>query len=360
METQLQTLADQIVLAKSTGQALRIQGGGSKHFYGEPFAGGQTLSTLDWAGIVDYEPSELVITAKCGTPLKLIEDALAQQGQMLGFEPPHFAASATVGGCVSAGISGPRRAAAGAVRDFVLGAKLLDGQGEHLNFGGQVMKNVAGYDVSRLLCGAMGTLGLITQVSLKVLPVPLAETTVAIAMDQAAALLQMNQWAGQPLPISASTWCDGCLYIRLSGSQVALDSARKTICGDLLDNAAVFWMSVREQSHAFFAPVPALWRLSLPSVSPVFESANSANHQTLIEWNGAQRWIHGDGSEQEAQQIRAVAKKLGGHAVLFRSANSAVPRFDRPADGVMQLNRAMKIQFDAKGIFNPGRMFAGL
>ena len=339
-------------------QSLRIRGGGSKDFYGEPAAGGQVLSTLAWAGIVDYEPSELVITAKCGTPLKLIEDTLLQHGQMLGFEPPHFADSATIGGCVSAGLSGPRRASAGAVRDFVLGAKLLSDGGELLNFGGQVMKNVAGYDVSRLLCGAMGTLGLITQVSLKVLPVPLAETTVVITLDQHAALMQMNQWAGQPLPISASAWCDGNLYVRLSGSQVALDSACKIIRGDVLSTAAAFWLSVREQSHRFFTPSNALWRLSLPSVSPVFEVSQLESHQTFIEWNGAQRWIHGDATEQEAQHIRSLAKQLGGHAVLFRSTHSVVARFDRPTDGVMQLNRAMKSKFDAAEVFNPGRMVA--
>lgn len=355
MDANLAVFAEQILQAQSAGQPLVIQGGGSKRFYGEQNQTGNVLSTLRFSGIVGYEPSELVITAKCGTPLAEIEQTLAQQGQMLGFEPPHFGPNATIGGCVSAGLSGPRRAAAGAVRDFVLGAQLLNAGGEHLNFGGQVMKNVAGYDVSRLLCGAMGTLGLITQVSLKVLPVPIAQQTRAIETNQTQALTLMNQWAGQPLPISASTWVSGHLFIRLSGSQVAIDSASKVVQGELLANADSFWTSVREQTHVFFQGQGDLWRVSVPSVAPAID----AHEPTLIEWNGAQRWFIADGDINEAQSIRKQAKQLGGHAQLFKTSQvDSVPRFETPSDGVMQLNRAMKSKFDPQGIFNPGRMFA--
>ena len=355
MDANLASFAEQIRQAQSSGQSLVIRGGGSKQFYGEQNQTGALLSTLSFSGVVDYEPSELVITARCGTALALIEQTLAQQGQMLGFEPPHFGADATIGGCISAGLSGPRRAASGAARDFVLGAQLLNGAGEHLNFGGQVMKNVAGYDVSRLLCGAMGTLGLITQVSLKVLPIPIAQETRVIESNQSQALSLMNQWAGQPLPISANAWVDGQLYVRLSGSQVAIDSANKIIQGELLADAASFWAGVREQTHAYFQRPGDLWRLSVPSVSPIFDSSAS----TFIEWNGAQRWLVTSGDAQEALHIRKQAKQLGGHAQLFKTSQvNAVPRFDIPTDGVMQLNRAMKSKFDPHGIFNPGRMFA--
>ena len=355
MDAELAVFAEQIRQAQSSGQPLVIQGGGSKRFYGEQNQLGAVLSTLNFSGVVDYEPSELVITARCGTALSVIEQTLAQQGQMLGFEPPHFGPSATIGGCISAGLSGPRRAASGAARDFVLGAKLLNGTGEHLNFGGQVMKNVAGYDVSRLLCGAMGTLGLITQVSLKVLPIPIAEQTRVLELNQALALKLMNQWAGQPLPISASTWVDGQLLVRLSGSQVAIDSAIKTIQGNPLTDASQFWSSIREQNHAFFQRPGDLWRLSVPSVSPVLDFSES----TLIEWNGAQRWLIASDDAFDAQRIRKQAKQLGGHAQLFKTAQAdSVPRFDIPSDGVMQLNRALKSKFDPQGIFNPGRMFA--
>ena len=233
---------------------LRLRGGGSKDFYGnEPR--GSILDTRGYAGIADYEPSELVITARCGTPLAAVEQALDEHGQCLPFEPPHFGA-ATFGGCVAAGLSGPRRACAGALRDFVLGVKLVDGRGRVLQFGGQVMKNVAGYDISRLVAGSLGTLGLVAEASIKVLPRPDLETTLRLEMDEAAALEAMNRWAGEPLPVSASAWHEGTLYVRLSGSAAAVQAAAPRLGGSELADTVAFWRSLREQTHAFFIPPP--------------------------------------------------------------------------------------------------------
>ncbi|MFL6567082.1 MAG: glycolate oxidase subunit GlcE, partial [Burkholderiales bacterium] len=262
----LEALQDRIREAAEGKAPLRLRGGGSKDFYGnEPR--GELLDTRGHAGIVNYEPTELVITARCGTPLSDLEDILKQNGQCLPFEPPHFAAGATLGGCVATGLSGPRRASAGALRDFVLGVKLVDGRGRELRFGGQVMKNVAGYDVARLAAGSLGTLGLIAEVSLKVLPSPTVELTLELEMSQPAALEGMNAWAGQPLPVSATAWHAGRLCVRLSGAEPAVRAAAAKIGGKQIE-AGQFWHEVREQRHVFFGGLEPLWRLAVPSNCP--------------------------------------------------------------------------------------------
>jgi glycolate oxidase FAD binding subunit len=261
----IEAFAEQIRQASARGSALRLRGGGSKDFYGnEPR--GEILDTRTYAGIAAYEPTELVVTVRCGMPLQELETALSANNQMLPFDPPHFGPDATVGGCVAAGLSGPRRAAAGALRDFVLGLKLVDGRGQALSFGGQVMKNVAGYDVSRLVAGSLGTLGLIAEVSLKLAPRPAAQTTLRLEMPQDRALETMNRWAGQPLPISATAWCDDALTVRLSGSAAGVRAAAAKIGGDALEGE--FWLAIREQSAPFFAGPEPLWRLAFPSTSP--------------------------------------------------------------------------------------------
>jgi glycolate oxidase FAD binding subunit len=328
---------------------LRIRGGGSKDFYGQE-PRGDILETRGHSGIVEYEPTELVITAKCGTPLAEVQGALAEKRQFLAFEPPAFG-DATIGGVVAAGLSGPRRAAVGAVRDFVLGVKLLDGEGRLLAFGGQVMKNVAGYDVSRLMAGSFGTLGLIAEVSLKVLPLPVAERTLRFELPQDEALKRMNRWAGQPLPVSASCWHDGALMLRLSGARAAVDAATATLGGETADGAA-FWDELREQRHEFFSSEASLWRLSLPSVAP----AIALPGPTLIEWGGAQRWLRGG----EAGAVRAAAANVGGHAVLFRGGDKTGGVF-QPLDPVTaRLHRELKRAFDPHGVFNPGRLYPDL
>jgi len=345
----------QILAASAARRPLRLRGGGTKDWYGQQLDG-EVLDTRAYAGIIDYEPTELVITARCGTPLAEIEAALAARKQMLAFEPPHFGPGATVGGVVASALSGPRRASAGALRDFVLGAVLMDGHGERLAFGGQVMKNVAGYDVSRLLAGSMGTLGLILEVSLKVLPLPLREATLRLACAEIAALRLLNEWAGQPLPISASCWHDGVLSVRLSGAEAAVSAALQSLGGELLapDDAAAFWLSLREQTHAFFAGAGSLWRLSLPPHA----SAVILKGRQLVEWGGAQRWLKLDGDADAAggQRIRQAVAALGGHATLFRGGDKAVGVFHPLAPAVEKIHQRLRQAFDPAGIFNPHRM----
>lgn len=332
---------------------LRLRGGGTKDFYG--CAGeGEILDTRGYAGIVAYEPTELVVTARCGTALAELERTLGAQRQYLPFEPPHFGAGATVGGCVAAGLSGPRRASAGALRDFVLGAKLVDGRGRVLSFGGQVMKNVAGYDISRLLAGSLGTLGLIAEVSLKVLPQPPMEATLELEMDSAGALERMNAWAGQPLPVSATAWHEGRLLVRLSGSESAIRAARQKIGAPLFDgDPHALWRDIREQSHPFFAGPAPLWRLALPSTAAPLELAGAQ----LIEWSGGLRWLR---SPDEPARIQAAAARAGGHATLFRAPAGEGERFAPLEEIGMRLHRALKKVFDPEGILNPGRMYPGI
>ena len=342
--------------ASAAGTPLRLRGGGSKDWYGQQLAG-QVLDTRPYAGIIDYEPTELVITARCGTPLAEIEAALAARNQMLAFEPPHFGLGATVGGTVACALSGPRRASAGAVRDFVLGAVLMDGKGERLAFGGQVMKNVAGYDVSRLLAGSLGTLGLILEVSLKVLPLPLREASLRFDCAEIAALRMLNEWGGQPLPISASCWHDGVLTVRLSGAEAAVTAARQRLGGDAVaaQDAVAFWSALREQTHDFFAGSGSLWRLSLPAHA----SAVILKGGQLIEWGGAQRWLKQDGDTDAAgaQRIRQSVAAAGGHATLFRGGDKAVGVFHPLAPAVAAIHERLARSFDPAGIFNPHRMY---
>jgi glycolate oxidase FAD binding subunit len=343
-------MQDRIRCAAERRVPLRLRGGGSKDFYGnEPR--GEVLDTRAYSGIVDYEPSELVLTARCGTPLAEVEQALAGRGQCLPFEPPHFGA-ATFGGCIAAGLSGPRRATAGALRDFVLGVKLVDGKGRELAFGGQVMKNVAGYDVSRLLAGSLGTLGLIAEASLKVLPRPTAEMTLQIEMPQARALDLLNRWAGQPLGVSATAWFDGLLSVRLSGAAVAVRSAAAAIGGSELADAAAFWAAMREQTHPFFSG-GTLWRIALPSGTPPLALAGAQ----LVEWGGGLRWLS---SGAPASEVRTTARRAGGHATLFRAADKSPGAFQPLEPVSARLHRALKDAFDPAGIFNPGRLYPEL
>ena len=355
MQAIVEQFRQQILAASAAGRPLRLRGGGTKDWYGQQLDG-EVLDTRAYAGIIDYEPTELVITARCGTPLAEIEAALAARNQMLAFEPPHFGPGATVGGVVACALSGPRRASAGAVRDFVLGAVLMDGHGERLAFGGQVMKNVAGYDVSRLLAGSLGTLGLILEVSLKVLPLPLREATLRLDCAEIAALRLLNEWAGKPLPISASCWHDGVLSVRLSGAEAAVSAALQSLGGAVLapDDAAAFWQSLREQTHAFFAGAGSLWRLSLPPHA----SAMILKGRQLIEWGGAQRWLKLDGDADAAgsARIRQAVAAAGGHATLFRGGDKAVGVFHPLAPAVATIHQRLRQAFDPAGIFNPHRM----
>ncbi len=354
MENVLQTFKERIATATASKSPLRIKGNGTKDWYGQSLQG-EVLDTTAYSGIIAYDPTELVVTARAGTSLREIGKALSEKNQMLAFEPPRFDGLATIGGIVASGLSGPRRQAVGSVRDFVLGAVLMDGKADVLHFGGQVMKNVAGYDVSRLLTGSMGTLGLILEVSIKVLPRPVAQQSLQFAMTQEQALHQLNVWGGQPLPLSASCWHNGLLAIRLSGAQAAVDAAIKKMGGDALPEPEKFWDRLREQEHAFFDGVmqdkeQGLWRLSVPSVAPVL----NLQGEQCIEWGGAQRWLKTTAS---AAEIRAVAEQVGGHATLFKGGDKSVGVFHPLQPAVERIHRNLKNAFDPAGIFNPGRMF---
>ena len=343
----LEALQDRIRQAAARRAPLRLRGGGSKDFYGnEPH--GEILDTRAYSGIVSYEPTELVVTARCGTALAEVEQALKENGQCLPFEPPHFGPGATLGGCVASGLSGPRRASAGALRDFVLGVKLVDGQARALGFGGQVMKNVAGYDLARLAAGSLGTLGLIAEASLKVLPLPACELTLELELGEAAALESMNSWAGQPLPVSATAWHAGRLCVRLSGAEPAVRAAATRLGGTRVD-AGRFWDDVREHRHAFFDGPEPLWRVAVPSTCPPLGAPGG----TLIEWSGALRWLR-------AGDARALAAKAGGNATLFRSHGKREDAFTALDPVAMALHRRLKAAFDPAGIFNPGRMYPEL
>lgn len=332
---------------------LRLKGGGSKDFHGGPLAGA-VLETGAYSGIVSYEPTELVVTARCGTPLAELESALAARRQFLACEPPRFGAG-TVGGAVAAGLSGPRRATAGSLRDFVLGVKIMDGEGRVLKFGGEVIKNVAGFDVSRLMTGSLGTLGLILEVSLKVMPLPVGDATLRFEMPQDKAIDAMNRWAGQPLPLVAGSWQDGVLTVQLSGARAAVASACQKLGGETLATAAAaeFWTGLREQSAAFFAGDMPLWRFSVPSVAAPLELPG----EQLLEWGGAQRWLRADA---DAGQLREVAARAGGHATLFRGGDKSGGVFSPLPPALMEVHRRLKQSFDPYGVFNPGRMYPEL
>jgi glycolate oxidase FAD binding subunit len=348
-------LLDEIVAAvraaHESHSPLRLRGAGSKDFYGGLLAG-EVLDLSGHGGIVAYEPTELYITAKCGTPLSEVEAALAEEGQMLACEPPHFA-GATLGGAIAAGLAGPRRQQAGAVRDFMLGVKLVDGTGQVLDFGGQVMKNVAGYDVSRFVAGSLGTLGVIAEATLKVLPRPVAEATLEFACDEAEAIRRLNAWGGQPLPLSASFWFEGRLWLRLSGAEAAVAAAVGKLGGKPSRGAAAWWQAVREQTHAAYAG-PLLWRLALPSTTAPL----ALDGLRAIEWGGGLRWY---ASEAEPAAVRAAAAAAGGHAVLYRAPESMRCRegaFAPLSPALLALHRRLKKAFDPRGILNPGRLYA--
>jgi len=333
-------LAAEVQAAASRGEPLSIRGAGTKRFCTGDIPG-TPLDVTRHRGIVSYEPTELVITARAGTPLGEIEAALAERNQMLGFEPPHYGPGATLGGTLACGFSGPRRPYAGSARDFVLGTAIINGRGEILKFGGQVMKNVAGYDVSRLLVGSFGTLGVILEASLKVLPRPAREITLGFELPAARAIETMNTWAGQPLPLSAAAHSGNTLYIRLSGTESAVRTAQHRLGGELLEDGTTFWMELREHAHGFFRNSGPLWRLSVPPATPPINLPGT----WLIDWGGAQRWLL---SASEPGAIHSAATACGGHAAVFGSAT----RTNHLPAALGALNNAVRSAMDPDRLLN--------
>jgi len=349
----LPSLQARIRAAAAARQPLRIRGGGSKDFYGGGLEG-EPLDVGALSGITLCEPTELVISARAGTPLVQLERELAAHDQMLAFEPPRFEGRATIGGAVASGLSGPRRAYCGAVRDFVLGVELIDGRGEALRFGGKVIKNVAGFDVSRLMAGSMGTLGLLTEVTLKTVPRPRAECTLRLQIDLPRALESMTRWATRPLPLSATAWHDGLLSVRLSGAESAVLAAREILGGDTVSGAEAYWDDVREQRLEFFTGAAELWRVSLPPGSAPLPVAGP----TLVEWGGALRWLSGP---RDPSAARALAARLGGHATLYRApAKPPEGPFQPLSSAMLTLHKRLKATFDPHRIFNRGRLYPDL
>lgn len=344
-------LIDAIRQASSHRKPLAIRGGNTKAFYGRS-TGGTPFSVAEHAGLLSYDPPELVLTARAGTSLALLESVLAEHRQILPFEPPHFGSTATLGGAVASGLSGPRRPFVGATRDFVLGVTILTGGGQRLRFGGQVMKNVAGYDIARLMTGSLGTLGVLLDVSVKVLPAPQKEITLALERDTAAAIQAMNTLAGRPLPLSAACAYEGVLYLRLSGTASAVAAARQSIGGTEVDGSSL-WQGIREHTHPFFAGSKPLWRLSVPSATPPMDLPGS----TLVDWGGAQRWLRTNDPESV---IRAAVERVGGHATLFRGHDGHGEIFHALSPALLTLHRRLKAAFDPQRILNPGRMYEEL
>ena len=357
----LRRLVDQVATGHHMKAPLDIRGGGTKSFYGGN-PRGEPLDTRALAGISSYEPTELVVTARAGTPLAELEAVLAEKGQVLAFEPPHFGPGSTVGGMVAAGLSGPSRVAAGGLRNHVLGVTMLNGRGEVLTFGGQVMKNVAGYDVSRLMAGSMGVLGVICEVSLKVLPAAQCTTSLSFDADEVQALGLLSEWTNQPLPLNAAAWAAGRLVVRLAGAQGAVSAATHRMGGSVTPEpeASSWWEDLREHRHAFFtlsgdelARGLSMWRVCVPNATVPLGLPG----ECWLDWAGTQRWVRADAP---ASAIRAAAAAAGGHATLFRGADKSAGVFAPLSAPLMKIHRSLKQAFDPAGIFNPGRLFADL
>lgn len=342
-------LQSRVQQAIARDQTLYIHAGNTKQFLGNASLG-LPLDVSTHRGILHYAPSELVITARAGTPLVEIEAALAEQQQMLAFEPPHYAQGATLGGTIACNLSGPRRAYTGAVRDYVLGTRIINGKGEILHFGGEVMKNVAGYDVSRLMAGAMGTLGVLLDASLKTVPRPQAECTIKLDCSHTEAVQKMHQWATLPLPVSATCYDMENLYVRLSGAAAAVEQASRRLGGERLEDNDV-WQRIREHRYGFFSTQRPLWRISLASDTPLPDLEG----KWLYEWGGALRWLI---SNEPAGRVHAFARAAGGYAMAFRHHAENSDYLEMPAPALLALHQRIKQAMDPAGIFNPGRMFA--
>jgi len=344
-----EALAERVKLASARGEPLRIVGGDTKAFYGRATRG-ESFDVSGHRGVTAYDPSELVITARAGTPIVEIEALLAGCDQMLAFEPPIFGPASTLGGVVAAALSGPRRPFAGAVRDAILGVTVLNGKGEALRLGGTVFKNVAGFDGFRLMAGALGCLGVLLDISVRVVPRPRAERTLRFEAAWPAAKARLTGLMRRPLPLSAAFHYKGTLYIRLSGPEAAVEAAARDLAGEPAPGD--IWDGVR---HMTLAPLASarLWRLSVPRTADIAD----LDGEVLRDWAGAQVWLAG---EENADRIRQLVQATGGHATLFRGARDGETVFTPLPRPLFELHRRLKAAFDPAGIFNPGRLYEGL
>jgi len=342
-------LVAQVQRAIAEHMPLRIRGSDSKHFLGREVQG-EELDTRSHRGVVAYDPTELVITARAGTPLVELNAVLDDADQMLPCEPPLFDGKGTLGGAVATGLSGPRRPWAGSMRDFVLGCRVITGDGDLLRFGGQVMKNVAGYDMSRLLAGSFGSLGVLTEVSLKVLPKPRERRSFALTLGADEAMRELSAWRKAALPVSGACYVDGKLHVRLEGGSGSVKSAVDRIGRDEIDCA--FWDALRDHRLPFFADTRPLWRLSLPNATPLMQLPGDA----LLDWAGAQRWLKSDAA---AAEIRQLAHAAGGHATCFTPSPDREP-FQPLAAPLLRYQHQLKRRLDPSGVLNPGRLYADL
>ena len=349
MADPVETLQDAVRAARESLTPLAIVGNASKSFMGRAISA-PALNVAGNAGIINYEPAELVITVRGGTTINDIEATLAGQGQCLAAEPPRFDGRATIAGTLACNLSGPARPSAGSIRDHILGLRLVNGRGEHLRFGGTVMKNVAGYDVSRLQAGAMGTLGIITEVTLRVHPQPQRSVTVRLQVDGGAAVRKMNEWAGRNLSISAACWHDGELSLRLSGETGAIESIAPRLGGRTVADGDAFWASVRDLRHPFFAGGAPLWRFSIRSSCGVRHFPCG-----FIDWGGAQRWLRG---AFEKAALEAHAESQHGQVGLFRGGDRAGDVAHTRSPAQQAIHRRIKAAFDPDGVLNPGRLYS--
>jgi len=346
----IQEIRQQVTAACAAGSHLSIRGNNTRAFYGREISG-VPLALHDYAGIIDYSPSELVISARAGTPLADIEAALSGEGQLLAFEPPALGTGATLGGTIACGLSGPRRPWSGAARDSVLGVNCINGYGEYLRFGGQVMKNVAGYDLSRTLTGSLGTLAILLDIHLKVIPCSETELTLRQSCTEAQAIERCNAWSAKPLPLTAACYDGSQLVYRLSGTARGVEAAAGQLGGERDTEAATFWQDLREQRLAFFAGDMPLWRLSVPPATPPL----SLDGEQLVDWGGAQRWLR---STASTESIRRSIAGTGGHATLFRGGERSGAVFHPLEPALLALHQRLKTAFDPHGVLNPGRMYA--
>jgi glycolate oxidase FAD binding subunit len=345
-------LVEQIQEANARGIPLQIVGGNSKYFLGRQ-PKGELVDVSRHTGILSYEPTELVLTARSGTTISEIQAELNESGQSLAFEPPSFGSVATIGGTIASGLSGPRRAYMGSVRDFLLGVRCINGRGESLRFGGQVIKNVAGYDISRLMVGAMGTLGIILEASFKVLPIPETEQTRVYEVSEEVAIARMNEWAARPLPLSGACYSGNELRIRLAGTEAGVSAAARELGGTYDSEGVEYWIALREQRLPIFRTGDVLWRLVVPPSTPPLVLSGDA----LVDWGGAQRWLLSDEGDDE---VRSAAQAVGGYATRFRGGNRYSNVFHPLAPGLATLHKTLKNAFDPAGILNPGRLYEGI